>query len=407
MPAGFWRFGGGCPRSRGSGKATGDEEEQRTTQIPARPHAAMLSRKKGSSPLAVCWVVMHRASILVFALCSVAAGWCQQSAPATSQPDTNVSQPAPTVAVAQQKLAHGDAAGAIAMLQPLAAAHPPANGAARVLGIAYYRTGKLLDALQAFKEAEKQDPKDMESVQMLGLTLYRLGRPADAIPYLERVRQWMPNADADANHVLGLCYLNARQYDAARKTFALQYGVSGDSGAAYLLLAQMLLQANLPELAKTAAEHALTLTPNLPLANFAIGEVDLFKSDPNGALTALKAERAINPAYPETYERLGDVYLRLGQYQQAQESLTRALSLTTASTGPFILMGKTLLRRKDPKTAAMYLQHAEKMDPGNYITHTLLSQAYRAMGDSARADKEMDAASKIHAASQLTLQPVR
>ena len=40
---------------------------------------------------------------------------------------------------------------------------------------------------------------------MRGLTLYRLGQPAAAIPYLERVRQWMPNANADANHVLGLC----------------------------------------------------------------------------------------------------------------------------------------------------------------------------------------------------------
>ncbi len=350
---------------------------------------------------------MRRLFLFAFILCGAAGGWAQSTTPAAPQPTGRAAQPAGTVAEAQQTLARGDTQAAIAILQPLAAANPPAKGAARALGLAYYRSGRLLDALQAFTDAEKQDPSDMESVQMHGLTLYRLGRPADAIPYLERVRQWMPNADADANHVLGLCYLNARQYDAARKTFALQYGVGPDSGAAYLLLAQMLMQANLPELAKLEAQHALTLAPNLPLANFVIGEVDLFKSDPNGALAAFNAERMINPAYPDTYDRLGDVYLRLGQYQQAQESLTRALSLTTASTGPFILMGKVLLRRKDPKTAAMYLQHAEKMDPGNYMTHTLLSQAYRAMGDTARANQEMDAASKIHAASQLQLQPVR
>lgn len=135
--------------------------------------------------------------------------------------------------------------------------------------------------------------------------------------------------------------------------------------------------------------------------------MDLFKADPNGALAAFNAERTLNAAYPETYQQLSDVYLRLGHYQQAQESLMRALSRSTSSTGPFILMGKTQLRRKDPQTAAMYLQHAEKMDPGNYVTHTLLSEAYRAMGDTARADREMDAASQVHSAGQLQLQPVR
>jgi Flp pilus assembly protein TadD len=68
-------------------------------------------------------------------------------------------------------------------------------------------------------------------------------------------------------------------------------------------------------------------------------------------------------------------------------------------------MGKVLLRRNDPQTSLLYLQHAEKMDPGNYITHTLLGQAYRSLGREEEAKKEIDAASEIHAASQLKLQP--
>lgn len=308
---------------------------------------------------------------------------------------------------AQQKLQHGQPAAAITLLQPLANATPPVKGAAHELGVAYYRTGKLTQALQAFAQAEKEDPDDMESVQLHGLTLYRLGRPADAIPYLKRVRQWMPNADADANHVLGLCYLNSRQYDEARRTFAEQYGVPADSGAAYLFLGNMLMQSNLPELARNAAMQALKVTPQLPLAHFMIGEVDLFKSDVNGALQEFEQERAINPAYPATYDRLGDVYIHQSKYQQAQEALTRALSLDTSSTGPFILMGKVLMLRGDPRTASMYLQHAAKMDPNNYMTHALLSQAYRKMGDEEKAKREVDLVSKIHAAERLSLQPAQ
>jgi tetratricopeptide (TPR) repeat protein len=245
----------------------------------------------------------------------------------------------------------------------------------------------------------------MESVQMRGLSLYRLGRPADAIPYLERVKQWTPNANADANYVLGLCYLNSQRFDDARAAFANQFGVSPASGAAYLLLGKMLMQANLPEKAAEAAKKALELTPNIALAHFMLGEFYLFKSDTAQALREFEQEREINPANAEVYDRLGDLYTRSGQFQQAQESLAKAISLDTSSTGPFIQMGKVLLRRNDPQTSLLYLQHAEKMDPGNYITHTLLGQAYRSLGREQDAKNEMDAAAKIHAENELKLQP--
>jgi tetratricopeptide (TPR) repeat protein len=286
------------------------------------------------------------------------------------------------------------------------AKQPPVKGANRELGIAYYRSGKLIDAERAFATAMGEDPADLESVQMRGLTLYRLGQPAAAIPYLERVRQWMPHANADANHVLGLSYMNARRYDEARGAFAAQYGVTEGSAAAYLLTGSMLIDADLPELAAENAKKALAISPGLPLAHFMLGEVYLYKSDVGRALEEFEKERAINPAYPAVYDRLGDVYTRTGQYQQAQEALTRAISLDVSSTGPFIQMGKVFLRRGDPETAALYLQHAEKMDPGNYITHTLLGQAYRATGKEDQAKRELDTASQIHAAGQLKIQPV-
>ena len=281
------------------------------------------------------------------------------------------------------------------------------NDSPREQGIALYRSGKLIDAEKAFATAMAQDANDLESIQMRGLTLYRLGQPAAAIPYLERVRQWMPNANADANHVLGLAYLNARRYDDARGAFAAQYGVGPDSAAAYLLTGDMLLDADLPELAAQDAQKALSITPGVPLAHFMLGQVYLYKSDVAHALEQFEQERAINPAYPAVYDRLGDVYTRMGQYQQAQEALTRAISLDVSTTGPFIQMGKVFLRRKDPQSAALYLQHALKMDPQNYITHTLLGQAYRALGREEDAKRELDAASQIHASSQLKLQPVQ
>src|SRR5450631_3327196 len=173
--------------------------------------------------------------LLLLALTAVCFG---QSQSANSQ----VQSPYPTtsLAEAEKKLEHGLNQEAIEMLLQLAAAQPPEKGANRELGIAYYRTGKLIDAEKSFAKAMAEDTNDIESIQMRGLTLYRLGRPAEAIPFLERVRQWTPDANADANYVLGLCYLNSQRFDEARASFAAQYGVDAASASAYLILGQMM-----------------------------------------------------------------------------------------------------------------------------------------------------------------------
>ena len=88
------------------------------------------------------------------------------------------------------------------------------------------------------------------------------------------------------------------------------------------------------------------------------------------------------------YDRLGDAYLRGGQYAEAQQALNRAVLLEPTSTGPYILLGETFLKLKQPIQALQYLDRAEKMDPSNYVTHNLLGQAYKATGQLAEANRE-------------------
>jgi tetratricopeptide (TPR) repeat protein len=342
--------------------------------------------------------------VLLGSCVAVAQGKSGTSSP-TSAAGNNDAPSAQTHAMEQ--LDHGKSAEAIASLEALATAHPEQKDLQHDLGLAYYRTGKLVQARKAFERAIAADPKDLESVQLEGLTLYRLGQPEAAIPYLQRVREFSPNANANASHVLGLCYLNSRKFDEARKAFAAEYSLQPESGAAYLVLAKMLMAANLPDQGAEAAQKALTVSPSLALAHFVLGEFALYKSDVDRAIAEFQAERALNPGYAPVYERLGDAYLRSNKLDAAQEALMQSLALDTTSTGPFILMGKVLLGKNDPENAAMYLKHAEKMDPSSYIAHTLLGQAYRSLGQEAQAKQEFATAESIHAANQLKLQPVQ
>jgi tetratricopeptide (TPR) repeat protein len=241
------------------------------------------------------------------------------------------------------------------------------------------------------------DPVDAESEQMRGLTLYRLNRRAAAIPFIEHTRQWTSASSVDVNYVLARCYIDAKRYDGARAAFAAQYGFDADSGAAYLVMAQILLGEELPDLAEENAKRALQLSPQLALTHFVRGKIALARGDTIHALAEFEEERTLNPAYPPLYELLGDLYIRTGQFQEAQHSLTQALSLDQTSTGPFILMGKLFLNDNDPQTAASYLEHAEQMDSSNYITHYLLARAYQSMSRKEDAAREMSAVSRLHA----------
>jgi len=62
--------------------------------------------------------------------------------------------------------------------------------------------------------------------------------------------------------------------------------------------------------------------------------------------------------------------------------------LEPTSTGPYILLGETFLKMKQPIQAVHYLDRALKMDPSNYVTHNLMGQAYKATGQLAEANRE-------------------
>ncbi len=316
-------------------------------------------------------------------------------AAAKAVPSANGAPPN-SVESAHRLLTQGRDQDAIAILQKLVAQQPPAVGANRELGIVYYRMGKLMDAEARFAAATKQDPSDIESIQMRGLTLYRLGQSAEALPYLEHTRDWTGTTDIDPNYVLGRCYIDAHRYDDARSAFAAQFNLDPESGASYVLTAQMLLTLELPDPAVGVAQKALRLSPQIPMAHFVLGKIYLAKGDFKHALNEFEGERAVNPTYPALYQFLGDLYLRMDEKKKAQHALTQALSLDTSNTGSFILMGRLFLDNNDPQTAAGYLEHAEQMDPSNFITHYMLGQAYRKMGRLDDARRELGIVAKMH-----------
>jgi len=319
----------------------------------------------------------------------------------TAPPPGSESAPAPDLlAEAKRQIEKNQLDQAIQTLKSLEQQHPETRDLQYQLGLAYYHKGDFVQAQSAFAKAMEADPKNREAVQLRGLSLFQLGRPADAIPYLKQVQSWIGPANVDGNYVLGLSYMQTQKYDDARKSFAQMYGVAPDSAAAHLFLARMLLRQGYDPIAEQNAQQAATMDPTLPLVHYLLGEFYLYKSNVQKAIEEFELEQKSNPAYAGTYDRLGDSYSRVGRYDDAERALQRAILLDATATGPYILMGKVLVKKKDYGSALNYLQKAVRMDPSNFMSHHLMGEAYRGLGRTQDAERELKRAEELQAAQE-------
>ena len=298
-------------------------------------------------------------------------------------------------AEADHLLQLGKFSEAITQLEAMQTQTPPPKGLSRELGIAYYKKSDFVNAIVNFQKALTENPNDSEVIQLTGLSLYLAGKPGEAIPYLEKVQTWYPRANVDASYILGVACIQTKQYPQARAAFAKMYGVPPDSAAAYLFCARILLRLDFGPIAEEYALKAIAIDQKLPLAHYLLGELYLYQSKIDLAISNLQQEIAINPGFANGYFKLADAYLRVQKYDEAERLLERSIWLDANSTGPYILMGKVLEKKGETELAIRALQRAISMDPGNAMAHQLLGQAYRAQGQTADAERELKQADEL------------
>ena len=284
---------------------------------------------------------------------------------------------------------------ALAMLHDVEAKHPGTAGLAHEMGLAYYKKSDYANAIVYLKKAGDESPNDGEAVQLLGLSYYLAGKPAEAVPLLEKVQTWFASANVDASYILGVCYIQTKDYEHARGAFAKMFGVGADSAASYLFTARMLLRQDFAPVAKEYAEKAVSLDAKLPLAHYLLGELDLYQSKIPEAIKEFEQELALNPGYAAGYYKLADAYSRIQKFDDAERLLQRSIWLDSTATGPYVLMGKVLEKKGETELAVRALQRALAMDPNNPMPHHLLGQAYRELGRGEDAERELKIAAQL------------
>jgi len=134
----------------------------------------------------------------------------------------------------------------------------------------------------------------------------------------------------------------------------------------------------------------LHLDPRLPMAHFLLGEIELYKGKSQDAVNEFQKELAINPTVWLVYWRLGDAYVRLDKYDEAEKVLKESIWLNDSSSGAYILLGEIALKREDSSLAAGFLERALKLDPQNFYVHYFLAKAYQNLGRATEAAQHFE-----------------
>ncbi len=331
---------------------------------------------------------MHLCAFLVLLAGSTALGAARQAGVAAVATDLDR---------AETLLDRGRLDEAIGLLETLQRKQPPLSGVEVKLGKAYYKKRSFQPAIAHLTLALQENASDAEAAQLLGLSYYAVGQLDRAIPLLEATQSRSPQGELDGWYLLGVCYLKTQQPDKARAAFARMFGVPPESGAGHLLFAQMMVRQHLEDKAVPELEKAVLLDARLPMVHFLLGEIYLYKTNPQRALEEFKKELAINPTVWLVYWRLGDTYARLEKYDDAEKALKESVWLNESFTGSYLLLGEVEMKKGNLELGAGFLERALKLDPQNDYAHYSLARAYQQMGRTEEANRHFEITRSLRA----------
>ena len=266
------------------------------------------------------------------------------------------------------------------------------------LGNAYYREGRLPEALEEFQTTVRLYPNSPEAYNDLAGTLVDMGRTADAIaPYQQALVVNPTYAEAHLNFALALFKLsrNREGLDHLQQALKLRPESASIHYSAGVDLAQigriqdaisqyeqavsidplyadaldnlglLLLQAGGTQDAMNRFEQVLQVDPGNAAAHNNLGIVLMQTGHYPEALDQYRQALALRPDYAEVLSNTGNVYFQMGQYPEAIAQYQDALRLNPNYPSAHNNLGTALQRTGQLSEALAQYEEAVRLDPSS------------------------------------------
>ena len=239
----------------------------------------------------------------------------------------------------------------------------------------------------------------LKTLETLALSYYFSNRLQEARPLLETVAGWKP-ADTYVGYALAIAHAYARDWDAARRTFARLFDIPPGGPEALVLTAHFLTREKFVAEAEQLIREAQKKRPELPDLNYRLGLIALTNGDLAEALKHLQQELAGNPIHPMAWHYLGEVYLKQGKPEEAAKALQRAIWLNLRSVESYVLIASAYMQQGKYSPAEQALHRALELAPQSYEAHFQLGRLYHKTNRPELAKKEIELANRLRNASR-------
>lgn len=237
------------------------------------------------------------------------------------------------------------------------------------LGRAKYNEKRFAEAVRAFTECLKLNPKNIKAADNLGLSYEALGKIEDALAsYRTAIALDAGAAAGNAGPYLNLGTLlveNDRSSEAV--PYLLQVvRIAGTDARAHRELGKAYLLLNRLEEAQTELENAVALAPENAPIHFLLAQVYRRRGLADRARMESERYIALTGAHssPDTPLSEARSLLELGKLSQAEDVTRRYLEIHKSSADAHYLLGYILFKKQDPKSSlAEYTEAARYRTP--------------------------------------------
>jgi tetratricopeptide (TPR) repeat protein len=316
---------------------------------------------------------------------------------------------------AQQR---GDNATAIEKYRAMLKLAPHLAPAYNNLGRLYFNEHDYSHAAQTLTKGLELNPDMPTASALLGLSYVELGEDEKAEPLLEAAVRANPDDD-NAEMALARSLIHLGRYNQATPYLRSYLDHHPQDQQAWYLLGKTYLQ-----LSQDALGKINQIDPNSVVAHEIAGEIDESMHNYDGALVEYKKAVDMAPQQPGTHMHMADTFSTMGKWDSAQTEFKAELAndpnnctarwmlanATLEASGstedalsglnqaiercPNLMQarvdrGRALIKLNRQKEALPDLLLAEKDSPKEPSIHFLLSQVYKAGGQSAEAQQEL------------------
>jgi tetratricopeptide (TPR) repeat protein len=261
------------------------------------------------------------------------------------------------------------------------------------LALAYYKLGRLPEAVQGLEVLHKLQPLELKPALLLADCLLETGQPRKAVELLTPLQEEYPD-DHAVIYMLGVALLRENRTAEAQHLLdrILRDGESAES--AYLLGQSEYLRQNMVAAAGRLA-RAIELNPNLPGAYSLYGKVLREIGKPDMAEEQFSAELKGNPHDFTANVETAMLLRQEGKLDEALAHIETALRVRPADAGALYQRASIHSVQGLTEKARQELEALIRDSPDFAEAHAALATVYYRLKRKEDGDRERDAARRV------------